>query len=227
MRAGLVLALTLWGAITSGCVAAGSRMGGGHAVRAMTSVDTSWQRLAFERQHGGCVEDATGPDLARIVGRLTDHNWSGPVVRTHVLSSDRPNAYVLESGHMYFTVALLELACTEDELAAVVAHELAHLEDSSGFNGTSLGIADRLGVEAEADRRAAVRLIDAWYEPAALLTMIQRLADEQPKGWALYRRKQLEALLGELHAPLHASALGEFRVGVQHGVTDDRHDGGS
>jgi hypothetical protein len=85
--------------------------------------------------------------------------------------------------------------CTEDELAAVLAHELGHLEDGGGFHVAGLTMTDRLWVEVEADRRAVWRLIDAGYDPSALPVMVDRLADEQPPGWAEQRLEMLAMIL--------------------------------
>ena len=196
MRARLKLVCVVFAGIAAGCASTPSPPARPSAIQAMTSVDTSWQRIAFERRHGGCLEDGAAAALARIVQRLTGQDWEGPVVQTQILSSPNPNAYVLASGYMYVTVGLLDLACTDDELAAVVAHELAHLQDARGFASSGFSMSDRLGVEMDADLRAAWRLIETRYEPAALVDMIARLADEQPEGWANSRRQQLEAFLG-------------------------------
>lgn len=162
----------------------------------MTSDDASYRRAAFERRHGGCVEDERTIELLRIVWHLTDKGWEGPTVDAKILRSDRPNGFVLASGHLYVTSGLMDLTCTDDDLAAVVAHELAHLQNPGGFRRARLSGSDRLAVEVDADFRAALRLMNANYDPAALAVMIERLADQQPEGWAAYRGEQLETLLG-------------------------------
>jgi predicted Zn-dependent protease len=155
------------------------------------------RRYAFEQLHGGCTSDESAGMLERLVTRLTQRNWQGPVVNSHVLKSTMPNAFVLAGGDVYVTQGLLDLTCSEDDLAAVLAHELGHLEDPTGFEVAGLTMTDRLEVEAEADRRAVMRLLDSGYDVTALLRMIDRLAEEQPPGWAEDRRARLEDLLGE------------------------------
>ncbi len=165
-------------------------------VQSLTSIDASWQRLAFERRHGGCNDHAVHLDLTDVIDALTGRQWSGPQIQPAVLSSRQPNAFVLASGHLYVTAGLVDLICSEDELAAVIAHELAHLEDARGFFAANLSMDERRQIEAEADQRAAGRLIEAHYDPTALIDMIVRLTDDQPKGWAEFRRQQLESYLG-------------------------------
>jgi beta-barrel assembly-enhancing protease len=46
----------------------------------------------------------------------------------YVLKKDEVNAFAIPGGHMYIQTGLIEAAETEAELAAVIAHELAHAE---------------------------------------------------------------------------------------------------
>ncbi|NOT00337.1 MAG: M48 family metalloprotease [Phycisphaerales bacterium] len=176
-------------------------------VQAMTSVDGTAQRLAFETRHGGRFGWPGLPDAAGAVLRLTSRGWTGPDVTVATLTSQNPNAYVLADGHVYMTAGLLDLVCTEDELAAVLAHEIAHLEDLSGFTNADMGMEDRLRIEVEADRRAADRLVRLGYEPTALITMIERLSSEQADGWARQRR---EELISFLYAQWEGGGIGDI-----------------
>lgn len=161
----------------------------------MTSVHASVRRAAFERSHGGRVDGSRVARLRNIVGQFTQAGWNGPTIRVAILASDKPNAYVLASGHLYATLGLFDVVCTDDELAAVVAHELAHLEDLSSFSEVNLTPAERLDIEARADALALGMLVTAGYEATALTDMVNRLADEQPEGWARRRCDDLSALL--------------------------------
>jgi len=167
-----------------------------YEVQSLASIDESWQRLAFERRYGGCNEHVTQVDLTAVIRTLTGSDWSGPEIQPAVLSSRQPNAFILASGHLYLTAGLVEIICSEDELAAVIAHELAHLEDARGFFSANLSMNERMRIESEADQRAAGRLIEARFDPTALIDMIVRLTGDQPEGWADYRRRQLQAYLG-------------------------------
>ncbi|HAR95337.1 MAG TPA: hypothetical protein DCR97_05165 [Deltaproteobacteria bacterium] len=48
-------------------------------------------------------------------------------VKLTVIESQTPNAFAMVGGYVYITTALLELCDREEELAGVLAHELAHL----------------------------------------------------------------------------------------------------
>ena len=178
-----------------GCVSTAGPVGEVTGVRAMTSVGTSSSRLTFERRHGGVTGDESIRRLTRIVDRLTDGGWESLTVRVAVLRSEEPNAYVLASGHMYVTMGMMDTACTDAELAAVLAHELAHLDDLRAFDRKGLSLSDRLEVEVAADERAVFLLVLGRYEPAALAEMILRLSDQQPDGWAKHRYDRLESYL--------------------------------
>ena len=194
-------------------------------VRAMAREPDALRRRVFEQLYGGCADEELAAPLDRVTRTLTGQHWDGPAVRTRVLESSIPNAYVLAGGDVYVTRGLLELACTEDDLAAVLAHELAHLEDPAGFEVAGLTMTDRLEVEAEADRRALERLLDAGYDATALVRMIKRLADQQPPGWAEDRVARLETFLGPSNGDAPSDSESSD-AGLPNGLSNDCHDGG-
>lgn len=165
-------------------------------VGAMTATEPASRRLAFERRHGGCIDVPEARRIERIADELSGPNWNGPRIRVGVLASEQSNAFVLPSGYVYLTSGMVELICTDDELAAVVAHELSHLDDLSAFNSLGLGLDEKLTVEVEADERAIALLVKTQYDPSALMLMIAKLADDQPAGWAEHRCSRLAACLG-------------------------------
>lgn len=66
--------------------------------------------------------DALGQRIVRVSSRpeLT--------FRFHILDSPEPNAFALPGGYIYVSRGLLLLANSENELANVLAHEIAHVE---------------------------------------------------------------------------------------------------
>lgn len=161
------------------------------------------QRLTFEQRHGGSESGHSAVTaIDRIVLKLTGGSWKGPVIRTAVLGTDEPNAYILPSGHLYVTSGMLDLACTSDELAAVIAHELAHLDNLEVFFKSDPGTSRALAIESAADERAIPILLEAQYDPRALVAMITRLTDDQPDGWAEYRCDRLKTCMAEQGVPI-------------------------
>jgi predicted Zn-dependent protease len=120
------------------------------------------------------------------------------------------NALALPGGTVVVTDELVALAEHEDELAAVLAHELGHVEHRHGmravlqalgvgalaagalgdFDGAGIATAAPLllqlqysrGFEREADAFAAEVLADGGIDPGALGRMLARMEASQPAG---------------------------------------------
>lgn len=66
--------------------------------------------------------------LALIVGKLVAvSNDPSRVYRVTILNSPKVNAFALPGGYLYLTRGLLALANDSAEMAAVIAHEMAHV----------------------------------------------------------------------------------------------------
>lgn len=104
----LLLAVGLLGSI--GCSA--QQRIGGHRV----------PRL-WVQQHGGVVE---GPELARAQRVASVFAEAEPAIDVRVLDSNLMGAFSWAPGDVYLTRRLVG-ALDDDELAAAIAHELAHL----------------------------------------------------------------------------------------------------
>ncbi|MEW5420708.1 M48 family metalloprotease [Amorphus sp. 3PC139-8] len=79
--------------------------------------------------YGGVYSDPkVERTVARVVGRLVaasdDPSRS---YRITILNSPAINAFALPTGHLYITRGLLALASDRSEVAAVIAHEMAHV----------------------------------------------------------------------------------------------------
>jgi predicted Zn-dependent protease len=72
--------------------------------------------------------------VAKIVGRLTFYgNDPEQVYHITILDSPSVNAFALSGGFVYVTRGLLALANDSSELAAVIAHEMAHVTAKHGL----------------------------------------------------------------------------------------------
>lgn len=66
--------------------------------------------------------------LARIGQRLAKHSSRSDLAyEFHVVDMKEPNAFALPGGYIYVSRGLLALMNVEDELAAVLGHEIAHV----------------------------------------------------------------------------------------------------
>ena len=112
--------------------------------------------------------------------------------RVYILNWSMPNAMALPGGVILVTTGLLEVVNSEAELAAVLAHELGHIERGHCLDAVKFRIlADKLGArplgqiidssvrimvghsfsktqEHDADEFAYAALLDSPYDPAAL-----------------------------------------------------------
>ena len=66
--------------------------------------------------------------MSSVVGRLVEASGApNKTMRVTILNSPAVNAFALPSGDLYVTRGLIALATDESELAAVIAHEIAHV----------------------------------------------------------------------------------------------------
>lgn len=146
-----------------------------------------------------------GP-VQEILARLGPHAQAdGYELRLHVYSHRMVNAFALPGGHMVLTTGLLGAAQSPEEVAAVVAHELAHVtrrhslrsfvkgsgawalakilatSDRPFVGAAAVGAAATMMLrhqrdqEADADRVALTTLAKAQLDGRALATMLQRM----------------------------------------------------
>ena len=59
----------------------------------------------------------------RLVEEARDHRFH---YRFYVVKEQTPNAFAIPGGHIFITSGLIRLVDTEDELAGVIGHEIAH-----------------------------------------------------------------------------------------------------
>ncbi len=135
----------------------------------------------------------------------------------NVIDSPEINAFTLPGGYIYIYTGMRKIVHTDDELAAVLAHEITHAElhhyahqySKSSKRGALLGIGgaliglpnvaqQALGLldfslqqrysrdqEYQADSEGMARMKRAGFDPKAMVTLLQRLANEEPGTSAL------------------------------------------
>jgi predicted Zn-dependent protease len=82
----------------------------------------------FEQEFGGLVQDAALQDYVDMVGqRVAARSDRDMPYEFDLLRSDVPNAFALPGGKIYITAGLMSDMENERELAAVLAHEVAHV----------------------------------------------------------------------------------------------------
>lgn len=150
----LALALPLAGCVTD-VADTGLPMASALVDEATFEVDPRETEIA-EREHprivatyGGTYEDSEAEiAIARAVSRLVEaSDQPGRSYRVTILNSPAINAFALPGGYVYVTRGLLALASDTSEVAAVVAHEMAHVTARHAF-----ARAERLEATAVAGR---------------------------------------------------------------------------
>lgn len=138
--------------------------------------------------------------LDRVVSRLVPHvERKGIHYRTHILDDDEMiNAFAIAGGHIFITSKMLGWVESEDELAFVLAHEIAHVDDKHsvrkvqkvilgeqyfgeyGLMAANIGLilSQPLGQidEYAADRLGAALMVKAGYNPRNGLRFFEKMA---------------------------------------------------
>jgi predicted Zn-dependent protease len=170
---GIVIMMVLSG--LAGCQAVNP----GPAPREQSEADAFRRRLVQES--GGLYSNPeVSRELAEIGKRLSEAAGGRPMTIL-VLNSPIPDAYIAPGGYIYLTRGLLALTDDESEIAAVVAHEMAHILSGHAEARARLG------------RQAAISSADI----AAALPDSDRvralLADASAQVADLSRQQELEA----------------------------------
>lgn len=116
-----------------------------------TSIDRQMGDAAFgDMQLGGEVvrDPAVDAFLHEVVGRLAEHaEGDGWDFRVTVVESDDVNAFALPGGQMVVLTGLLRAATEPEQVAGVLAHEMAHVTRRHGMKNVAHRVGIVLGVQ--------------------------------------------------------------------------------
>ncbi len=147
------------------CLLAGCRASGGSGQIA------AYQPL-WVRDHGGLSQD--GPSQHRLDTVIQRWHIERKIpIRCNVLNSDAVAAYAWPDGSVYLTRGLMSIL-TDEQLAAVLAHEAGHLLDHGYIaSARSLqGHTDRVDREVRADRIGCQLLQSLGLSRGAMIDML-------------------------------------------------------
>ncbi len=123
-------------------------------------------------------------NLSSIAAKLRDAS-DRPSLRYSVtiLNSASINAFALPDGHIFVTRGLLALANDEAEIASVLAHEMAHVEESHTMErmqqAQSAVLASRVVMDISGDKRAAQAMLVSGALSLASFSRKQELKADQ------------------------------------------------
>lgn len=189
-----VLAAVLLAA-TAGCQCPGL-IGPSPLVPASEAEALAGRRAAtsLEQRFGGLYEDARAEArMLRLAGEIMPPRQAGQDRwQPRLLASNAINAFSLPGGRIYLTAGLYRRLGQDDALlAAVLAHEMAHIVLRDSFKPCASSCEEALRREIDADRMAAERLDRSGHGRKALERLLLSIADHQPPGWA---RARVEAI---------------------------------
>lgn len=127
---------------------------------------------------GGIVTDARVDRVQHAADRLTAGTSSQTKVSVYVLNSPSLAAYSWPDGSIYLTRALVD-RLSDDELAAVVAHEMGHLKHDThatvaALDGASHG-RSAADIETRADATGVAMLQKAGLSRSAMIRMLRKV----------------------------------------------------
>ncbi len=141
--------------------------------------------VKVEAQFGGVLRDEDAESrmarIAECLAKAAKADWHECKFR--LLASERVNALSLP-GHVYLTKAMYDQLSCDAQLAAVLAHEFAHIANRDSFKPRCCNHGEALDREVTADCEGARYLLAAGLPPCALVKLIRLIEGEQPAGWA-------------------------------------------
>jgi predicted Zn-dependent protease len=156
---------------------------------------------------GWLQDDSTLQAYVAAVARpLLEHTRRKAIAyRFHVIGSPEINAFAIPGGGIYVTKGMVDFLSSEAELAAVLGHEISHVDLKHCVERLQYEVAARkiggddiaaivslgsflVGIgyskqqELEADAQGVLFAAAAGYDPAAARSAFQRLAQREPKA---------------------------------------------
>lgn len=164
----------------------------------------------IEARFGGVVRDADAEHRIESIGRRLTRGLPdlGYTYQYRLLDSDKINALSLPGGRVYITRGLYAKLSSDDLLAAVLAHEVAHLVSRDHFKPAPSDADRALKKELTADAYAFRILGDADLRRTALIDLVLLIEDALPAGWA-------EARAANLAEQLHDADNVAPRIGMK------------
>lgn len=172
--------------------------------RVSRQIEEQWERI---------VDPVRVARLSMILSRLLPFTERDLPFEIRLIEEKRPNAFSLPGGIIYYTTGMLDFCRSDDEIAAVMAHELVHSDKGHVMiqvarnQRLSLGALAVLiltkgqgaapilanlaqvaimnsysrDLEIEADTGGLDTLMKTGYVPAASVTVMERLLEEEMK----------------------------------------------
>jgi len=161
----------------------------------------------LEARFGGILRDGQAAGrMERIVNRMTKGvPHAGLTYRCRMLASRQIDAFSLPGGLIYVTRGYYDRLATDDQLAAILAHEIAHIVGRDHLKPRCHTETETLAREVSADCRAVVYLSRAGYRVNALVEALKLLGLHRAGRW---RAVRLQAALSATRAAARPGPIG-------------------
>jgi Zn-dependent protease with chaperone function len=148
---------------------------GGCSSAAMVRDGSRQAPQSWVARHGGLHDGEPALRVQRVADRFSAVLPLRPIAR--LLDSSDLAAWSWPGGEIYVTQALAEML-SDDELAAVIGHELGHMDLADGHpHAAALAATDASDdVEQRADRRGVELLTRSGQSPAAMREALTKLS---------------------------------------------------
>lgn len=205
-----------------------------------------------EKQYTRVLDPSREAKLAMIANRMKPYLQRDLQYSVKILEMKEPNAFSLPGGFTYITTGMLDFLKSDDETAAILAHEFVHADRAHGIiqaarnNRLSLltlagmiaaaqggGMAAAMlssaiqtavmgaysiELEKEADARGIDIMYKAGYNPAAMLTTMERLQVERMK------RAYVDPGIFQTHPEIEERVRAALKYMKDNGIKVDRKD---
>lgn len=205
-----------------------------------------------EKQFPRVLDPSSEAKLAMIAGRLTPYLKRELQYNVKILEMKDPNAFALPGGFTYITTGMLDFLKSDDEIAAILAHEFVHADRAHGIiqaarnnrlslltlagmiaatqgGGAAAAMlssaiqtaimgAYSIELEKEADAMGIDIMHKAGYNPAAMLTTMERLQVERMK------RAYVDPGIFQTHPDVEERVRAALKYMKDNGIEVDRKD---
>jgi predicted Zn-dependent protease len=148
MRAKLNLYSTLVGAFALASFVLSPTIAAAQVVKAAEQAKAAQQHPQILAQFGGAIEGPLGSYVTNIGNKIANTAGQAGMCKFTVINSDVVNAFAVPGCYIYVTRGLLTIMNSEDELAAVLSHELGHIMGKHSYRRQRASTLSTLGALA-------------------------------------------------------------------------------
>jgi predicted Zn-dependent protease len=117
-------------------------------VKAADQAKAAQQHPQILAQFGGAIEGQLGAYVTSIGNRIATTAGQAGMCKFTVINSDVVNAFAVPGCYIYVTRGLLTIMNSEDELAAVLSHEIGHIMGKHSYRRQRASMWSTLGAVA-------------------------------------------------------------------------------